>query len=319
MVTIMVLVGAISFLHYIPIPGFLGMHILHRELYFIPILMASFWFGIKVGLVASLAVSVVYGLQFVVHANAQIASLAISFQIFMFNLVAIILGWMVELQKRRQRERDFIKDTFGKYVDESVRDKILIDGVPAEGELKEVTVLFADLRDFSILAETTPPRDVVKIINQYFGEMAEAIKKNQGLVLQFIGDEIEAVFGAPVVLPDHQKRAVQAALDMRHRLSEVNVQLVNGGHRPLRHGIGIHTGTVLAGNIGSPDRLSYAMVGETVNLASRIQDLNKRFGSDILISDTTRAGLNNTVRLQKLPSETVKSKTESVGIFKVID
>jgi len=315
---IIVLVGAISFLHYSPIPGYMGMHILHRELYFIPILMASFWFGIKVGLATSLAVSLVYGLQFVIHGNAQVASVAISFQMFMFNLVAIILGWMVELEKRRERERDFIKHTFGKYVDECVRDKILNDAVPPDGELRTVTVLFADLRDFSVLAEKTPPRDVVKIINQYFTEMAEAIKNNQGLVLQFIGDEIEAVFGAPLALPDHQKRAVQAALDMRQRLLQVNAQLAVEGYGPLRHGIGIHTGQVLAGNIGSPDRLSYAMVGETVNLASRIQELNKRYGSDILVSATTQASLSNNMPLQKLASATVKGKTESVEIFKVM-
>lgn len=319
MVTIIALVGGISLLHYTPVAGYFGMHILHRELYFIPILMASFWFGIKMGLVTSLAVSLVYGLHFVFQGNVHSVSLAVSSQILMFILVAVILGWMVELQKRRQRERDFIKDTFGKYVDVSIRDKILNEGIPAGGELREVTVLFADLRDFSVLAETTPPRDVVKIINTYFGAMAEAIKANQGLVLQFIGDEIEAAFGAPFPLVDHSKSAVIAALHMRQSLSEVNQNLIAQGYPPLRHGIGIHTGPVLAGNIGSPDRLSYAMVGETVNLASRIQELNKKFDSDILISDATQKSLNNDVRLQKLPSETVKGKTESVDIFKVID
>jgi class 3 adenylate cyclase len=319
MVTIIALVGGISLLHYTPVAGYFGMHILHRELYFIPILMGSFWFGIKMGLVTSLAVSLVYGLHFVFQGNVHSVSLAVSSQILMFILVAVILGWMVELQKRRQRERDFIKDTFGKYVDVSIRDKILNEGIPAGGELREVTVLFADLRDFSVLAETTPPRDVVKIINTYFGAMAEAIKANQGLVLQFIGDEIEAAFGAPFPLVNHSKSAVIAALHMRQSLSEVNQNLIAQGYPPLRHGIGIHTGPVLAGNIGSPDRLSYAMVGETVNLASRIQELNKKFDSDILISDATQKSLNNDVRLQKLPSETVKGKTESVDIFKVID
>jgi class 3 adenylate cyclase len=318
MAIIIALVGCISLLHYSPIPGYFGMHILHREFYFIPILIASFWFGLKIGLFTSLAVSLIYGLHFVAHGNAHDVSLAVSSQILMFILVAVILGWMVERKNRRQKERDFIKDTFGKYVDVSIRDKILNEGIPADGELREVTVLFADLRNFSVLAETTPPRDVVKIINTYFGTMAEAIKTNQGLVLQFIGDEIEAVFGAPFPLVDHPKSAVLAALDMRQRLSAVNRKLIGQGYTPLRHGIGIHTGTVLAGNIGSPDRLSYAMVGETVNLASRIQELNKKFDSDILISDATQTNLNNNVRLQKLPSETVKGKTESVSIFKVI-
>jgi class 3 adenylate cyclase len=315
---VIVLVCVISFLHYTPLPGYIGSHILHRELYFIPILMASFWFGLKIGLVVSLTISLIYGIQFILTGHLHGISFVVGSQVLMFNLVAIILGWIVELQKRQKKERDFIKKTFGKYVDECVRDKILKEGGKVNGELREATVLFADLRDFSELAETKPPREVVKIINRYFSEMAEAIKANEGLVLQFIGDEIEAVFGAPLPLIDHQQRAVQAALDMRERLSVVNQKLTEEGHEPLRHGIGVHTGQVLAGNIGSPDRLSYAMVGETVNLASRIQELNKEFGSDILVSAKTKIGLNKNVRLAKLPKSKVRGKTESIEIFKVL-
>ena len=101
--------------------------------------------------------------------------------------------------------------------------------------------------------------------------MSETIAAHHGLVLQFIGDEIEAVFGAPVALKNHQQCAIDAALEMRTRLSHVNLNLAHQGYPPLRHGIGLHTGKVVAASIGSPQRLSYAMVGETVNIASRIQ------------------------------------------------
>ena len=126
-------------------------------------------------------------------------------------------------------------------------------------------------------------------MNSYFREMAEAIREQKGLVLQYIGDEIEAVFGAPVPAPNHRQLAVRAAITMRGRLKIVNHNLTHQGYAPLRHGIGIHTGEVLAGNIGGGDRLSYSLVGDTVNLASRLQGLNKQFGTEIIVSGQTLA------------------------------
>jgi adenylate cyclase len=157
----------------------------------------------------------------------------------------------------------------------------------------------------------------VRIINGYFSEMADAIGQNQGLVLQFIGDEIEAVFGAPLPLEDHPTHAVRAALAMQQRLVVVNEKLAQQGYGPLRHGIGIHTGTVVAANIGSEDRLSYAMVGDTVNLSSRIQSLNKEFGTDLLISATTVERLVDDIAVEKLPATTVKGKRKPVEVYKL--
>lgn len=114
--------------------------------------------------------------------------------------------------------------------------------------------------------------------------MDAAIRAHGGLVLQFIGDEIEAVFGAPVADPGHAEAAVRAALEMRSRLDAWNARRAAAGKAPLRHGIGIHSGTVIAGNIGSSERLSYALVGDAVNLTSRIQALNKEFGTHSLVS-----------------------------------
>ncbi len=129
---------------------------------------------------------------------------------------------------------------------------------------------------------------MVQTINSYFKEMEEAIRAHSGLVVQYIGDEIEAVFGAPLFREDHPELAVQAALEMSRRLHAVNRTLEERGQPPLSHGIGIHTGKVLAASIGSPNRLSYALVGDTVNTASRLQNLNKEFGTEIIISEATR-------------------------------
>ncbi|MBA7627366.1 hypothetical protein ES703_34828 [subsurface metagenome] len=213
------------------------------------------------------------------------------------------------------KERDFVKETFGKYVTEEIRDEILSGKMSLDGELKEVTLLFADLRNFTPMVESTPPKEVVRIINGYFKEMDEAIKQYHGLVLQYIGDEIEAVFGAPLFRKDHPVMAVKAAQEMRKRLLAVNQGLEKRGYPPLAHGIGIHTGEVLAANIGSPDRLSYALVGDTVNLASRLQGLNKEFGTEIIISATTRAGINGKFPLKELPAARVKGKSSTVQIF----
>ena len=213
------------------------------------------------------------------------------------------------------RERDFIKDTFGKYVTQEIRDEILAGKVSLDGELKEVTVLFADLRNFTPMVEKTPPKEVVKIINRYFKEMDEAIKQYHGLVLHYIGDEIVAVFGAPLFRENHPILAVQAAREMQHRLHIVNLALDQEGYPRLSHGIGIDTGQVLAANIGSPDRLSYTLVGDTVNVASRLQELNKEFNTEIILSGATRVRINGDFPLKELPTTRVKGKSEPIQIF----
>jgi adenylate cyclase len=212
-------------------------------------------------------------------------------------------------------EREFLRETFGKYVSQEIRDEILAGRVALEGQLREATILFADLRDFTPWVEASDPREVVRDLNAYFTEMQTAIRNHGGLVLQYIGDEIEAVFGAPVNQPRHAEHAVRAAQEMRARLSAWNAARQRAGRPPLRNGIGVHTGVVLAGNIGSADRLSYALVGDPVNVASRIQGLTKELATDVLVSGTTRARLNGEVQLTPLPSVRVKGRTAEIEVY----
>ena len=216
------------------------------------------------------------------------------------------------------KERELIKDTFGRYVDSKVRDEILNGSIPLDGELKEATILFADLRNFTPLAETTPPKELVHLLNDYLNAMSVTIKKHGGLVLQFIGDEIEAVFGAPIYEPGHTYFALQAALGMRKRLEEINMIHSQQGYAALNHGIGIHAGKVLAANIGSPDRSAYSLIGDTVNLASRIQDLNKEFGTDILVSSRIAKDLANDFIFEPKPVVKLRGKSESVQTFALV-
>jgi len=220
---------------------------------------------------------------------------------------------------RGLEESQFVKESFGQYVTQEIRDEILAGRLSLDGEMKRATLLFSDLRNFTPFVESTHPKQVIAIMNQYFSQMTEAIKDKRGLVLQYVGDEIEAVFGAPVSYDDHPDRAVEAALEMRRRLILLNQSFERQGFAPLQHGIGIHTGAVLAGNIGSKDRISYALVGDTVNLASRIEGLTKEFSTDIILSQTTYNLLTGSFRTEQLPAVKVKGKKEEIMIYKLLD
>lgn len=210
------------------------------------------------------------------------------------------------------------RDSFGRYMCKEIREQIISNGTELEGEMKRATLVFSDLRNFTGLVEKNHPREVVKILNQYFTEMTLAVKAHKGLILQYVGDEVEAVFGAPVGFEDHPEMAVQAALEMRRRLGELNERLADQGIPALDHGIGIHSGAVLAGNIGSQERLSYALVGDTVNTASRIEGLSKVYGADIILSQTTHSLLTNTYETEQLPPVRVKGKDQEIIVYKLI-
>jgi adenylate cyclase len=217
------------------------------------------------------------------------------------------------------KQSEFIRETFGKYVSKEIRDEIIKDSTPLEGEMKRVTMLFSDLRGFTSFVESTHPKKVVTTMNQYFSEMSDAIKGHRGLVLQYVGDEIEAVFGAPMTYEDHPDRAVLAAIEMRRRLILLNRSLEKQGFKPFHHGIGVHTGVALAGNIGSKERLSYALVGDVVNLASRIAGLTREFGCDIIVSQTTHDLLTRAFPTERVADVKVRGKKDEVTVYKLLN
>jgi class 3 adenylate cyclase len=215
-------------------------------------------------------------------------------------------------------EREQIRDTFGKYVTPQIRDEILSGRIPLHGERQTATLLFSDLRNFTSYVEANDPEEVIKSMREYFTAMQAAIRNYEGLVLQYVGDEIEAVFGVPLKTADHADRAVQAAMDMRRNLEELNSRRALLGKTPFRHGIGIHTGPVLAGNTGSEDRLSYALIGDTVNLASRIEGLTKTLQWDILVSDEAVSRLSGSFPLKKEGPQTVKGFSKPIIVHKIL-
>ncbi|MDY6792465.1 MAG: adenylate/guanylate cyclase domain-containing protein [Thermodesulfobacteriota bacterium] len=195
-----------------------------------------------------------------------------------------ILGDAANKMIQGLKEKELLRDAFGKYVAPEVRDEIISGRIPLDGEYKEVTVLFADLKDFTPMTESHDPKMIVRILNDYFKEMSAAIEEQSGLILQFLGDEIYAVFGAPIPCKDHAEKGFSAALGMKNRLETLNQKFASQGRPILSHGIGIHSGQVVAANIGSPNRLSYLLVGDTVNLASRLQSLTRDLDAHIIVS-----------------------------------
>jgi class 3 adenylate cyclase len=216
-------------------------------------------------------------------------------------------------------DRERIREAFGKYVTPEIRDQILAGRIPLNGERRMATLVFSDLRDFTSYVEENPSEEVISSMRAYFTAMQKAISAHQGLVLQYVGDEVEAVFGVPLRQVDHADKAVLAALKMRKSLEELNQHRIREGKAIFRHGIGICTGEVLAGNTGSEDRLSYALIGDTVNLASRIQGLTKIFHCDILVSEETVKMLDHSFHMQKELPQSVKGYSRPITVYLVLE
>ena len=216
-------------------------------------------------------------------------------------------------------ERERIRETFGKYVTPEIRDQILAGKIPLDGEKRVATLLFTDLRDFTSYVEKTPTEEVFSSMRAYFTAMQRVVHRHRGLVLQYVGDEIEAVFGVPIDYGAHADEAVLAAMGIKNELASLNRARITEGKPPFRHGIGIHTGVVLAGNTGSEDRLSYALIGDTVNVASRIQDLTKVLNCDILISEETVHRLNRSFPLKLEGTRAIKGRSRPVVVYRLLE
>jgi adenylate cyclase len=185
------------------------------------------------------------------------------------------------------------------------------------GRTQEVAVMFCDIRDFTTITEDLPPSEVVGFLSQYHSRMVEVIFGFGGTIDKFIGDAIMVTFGTPDPSGDDAERSVRAGLAMNTALAELNADRERNGLPKIRHGIGIHFGPVIAGNIGTEDRLEYTVIGDTVNVASRIQDACKSVGEAFLISDAVKARLPPDIQVQSLPEQRVKGRQAPVQIYAV--
>ena len=217
------------------------------------------------------------------------------------------------------REKRKVKRLFGRYVSKDVYDQLLQDPARAElgGARREMTVLFSDIRGFTTVTEKGDPEALVSQLNEYFSRMVGIVFRHNGTVDKFVGDMVMALFGAPLDDVDHAEHAVRAAVEMVKELGELNRTWASEGRTQLDIGIGVNSGEMIAGNIGSSSIMSYTVIGDNVNLGSRLESLNKTYNSRIIISDATRARLKGAYDLRPLGDVVVKGKTRPVAIFEI--
>lgn len=220
---------------------------------------------------------------------------------------------VVRLERRR------LRSALERYVSKEVAAQVLAEAATLEGERREVSILFSDLRGFTTLSETMSPETVAAQLNQYFERMTRAIFTHHGMVNDFIGDAVMAIFGALISDSEHAIHAVRAGLDMEAGLRELNAQWEKEGRPTLRMGIGIHSGTVFSGNVGGPGRLKYTIIGDAVNLASRVESINKDLQTTMLVTEATleRLGAGITTRDRGLVA--VKGRKEAVRLYEILE
>ncbi len=244
-----------------------------------------------------------YNVEVLVHSSDELGVLGDS-----FNEMALDL-----------RDKEKMKSSFGKLVDPRIRDYILKNDLNLGGQLAYATILFCDLRGFTSLSERSSPEAVVSLLNEYFTLMTEEIEKNEGYVNKFIGDAILAVFGTPLLVENHADKALTCALAMEGAMQRLNLTR-HLDQEKISMGIGIHTGNLLCGNIGSNHRLEFTVIGDTVNTASRVEGLSKSIGKSLLLTDVTFKALSPELQkyCQKLGSYPIRGKeSEQILYFAV--
>ncbi len=226
-------------------------------------------------------------------------------------------GTILLLEDMSKEKR--LKSTMSRYLPSEVADQLLRDGGEAlGGSLQEATVLFSDIRSFTSISEAIGAQETVRMLNDYFGVMVDVISDHNGILDKFIGDAIMAVFGAPLPSPHDAENAVQASVDMLRALDQLNQSRQQQGEPLISIGIGLNTGEVLSGNIGSSKRMDYTVIGDAVNLAARLESATKGFGTELLISEFTAQQIKRTHSLREVDLLRVKGKLKPVRVFEVV-
>jgi adenylate cyclase len=270
------------------VPGWARM-LLVLAMALVPVLAAVRLRPVRAAGVSSACAVVVVGGAQVAFQNGLIVPVMTPLATLVIGAVGALASGLVVEALERQR----VRDVFAHFVPSSVVDDVLAragDDLRLGGSERECTVLFSDLRGFTSYSEQRPPDEVIDVLNDYLGEMSDSILDHGGTLLAFMGDGIYAVFGAPLDQPDHRDRAVETARDMLARLGAFNERTGS----TFRMGIGLNTGRVMCGNVGSERRLEYTAIGDTVNTASRLESMTKETGHQVHIADSTRAGLLRT-------------------------
>ena len=228
------------------------------------------------------------------------------------------LGSLIMMEDISSEKR--VKSTMARYMDPELADQLVEGGEEMlGGQSKEASVLFSDIRGFTTLTEELGAQGTVQLLNEYFTIMVDCIQAEGGMLDKFIGDAIMAIFGTPFSHEDDPDRGVRCACEMMAQLTKFNADRVAKDKLPVDMGIGVNTGLVVSGNIGSPKRMDYTVIGDGVNLAARLESACKQYNAHILVSEFTIAQLRGTFRTRDIDKVVVKGKTEPVGVFEILD
>jgi len=230
---------------------------------------------------------------------------------------AVLLKARISASLEKKRLRDQQKELVRRFAAPEVAQDLQQSGFTLGGKRVNGTVMFCDIRDFTPLVESQPPEATIELLNTYYTLMFNAISSQGGIVSVMAADGLMAVFGAPLPLPDHRAAAVRAALEMIELIELFNAEQAAAGKMPIRIGIGIASGEMVAGYTGTNERATYTCIGDTVNIASRLEGHTKQAGRAILMDAATRAGLASDVALEALGPVTVRGKTQPVDVFAV--
>ncbi len=212
-----------------------------------------------------------------------------------------------------------LKSTMYRYMSQEVAEQLLSSGeVRLGGDRKDVSVLFSDIRSFTTIAESMDAEELVMMLNDYFELMVDAVLEHKGTLDKYIGDAIMAVFGSPLKLEDHAWRSVQTSIEMRHRLEQFNGDRQRCNLMPISIGIGLNSGNVISGNIGSSKRMEFTAIGDGVNLGARLEGATKQYGCDIVMSENTYEPCKDKVWVRELDRIRVKGKNKPVGIYELV-
>ncbi|HCT85373.1 MAG TPA: hypothetical protein DF296_09250 [Candidatus Margulisbacteria bacterium] len=270
--------------------------------------------GLVILILETLAIPLT-GIGLMTYSNYSVVAISPLVALWLLFLAVTITKYILQ-----EREKGKLKQMFSRYVSNQVVEELLQNhqNIILGGKLQTVTILFSDIKDFTTLSEKLSAQEVVSILNRYFTIMIDIVFSNNGTLDKYVGDAIMATFGVPVESETAAFDAVKTAYEMHQGLDKLNLELVAENLPPISIRIGVNTGEVVVGNIGSPKRMEYTVIGDHVNIASRLEGLNKKFDSKIIISENTYLLVKDRIQARFLEDVAVKGKTKTVKIFEVL-
>jgi adenylate cyclase len=238
----------------------------------------------------------------------------------LFTTSTVYIALVVVYYRSEERSRKWITSLFGKYVSPMVIDNLIKnpESIKLGGEKRDITVFFSDIRGFTSISERLEPEELVHILNEYLTEMTSIIIKNQGLVDKYMGDAIMAFWGAPLEQTDHAEMACLSSLEMIDKLRELQSRWKKKGLPSFDIGIGLNSGEAIVGNMGSKSRFDYTAIGDNVNLASRMENLNKVYSTSIILTENTYKIIKDKFETRKLDIVKVKGREKPILIYELL-